>query len=71
MPRICPRSRPRGAATEPDPASRGRPQTFNEIFKGYEERTSTKLNVTCRSLDALRAKVAEDSRDFDAYTHIN
>ena len=46
-------------------------QTFNEIFKGYEERSGTKLDVTYRSLDSLRAKVAENPHDFDAYLHIN
>ena len=46
-------------------------QTFNEIFKGYEERTGTKLDVTYRSVDSLRAKVAENPHDFDAYLHIN
>jgi hypothetical protein len=42
-------------------------QTFNEIFKGYEERTGTKLDVNYRSLNALRAKVAENPHDLDAY----
>ena len=46
-------------------------QTFNEIFKGYEERSGAKLDVTYRSLDSLRAKVAENPHDFDAYLHIN
>ena len=46
-------------------------QTFNEIFKGYEERSGTKLDVAYRSLDSLRAKVAENPHDFDAYLHIN
>ena len=32
---------------------------FNEIFKGYEERSGTKLDVAYRSLDSLRAKFAE------------
>ncbi|KAH8993477.1 NAD-P-binding protein [Lactarius akahatsu] len=44
--------------------------SFNEIFKGYEERTGKKLDVTYRSLDSLRAKVAENPQDFDAYLHL-
>ncbi|KAH9055456.1 NAD-P-binding protein [Lactarius vividus] len=45
--------------------------SFNEIFKGYEERTGKKLDVTYRSLDSLRAKIAENPQDFDAYLHLN
>ncbi|KAH9055465.1 NAD-P-binding protein [Lactarius vividus] len=45
--------------------------TFNEVFKGYEERTGKKLDVTYRSLDSLRAKVAKNPYDLDAYFHIN
>ncbi|KAI9437594.1 NAD-P-binding protein [Lactarius indigo] len=45
--------------------------TFNEIFKGYEERTGKKLDVNYRSLDSLRAKVAENPYDLDAYFHVN
>ncbi|KAH9171186.1 NAD-P-binding protein [Lactarius sanguifluus] len=44
--------------------------TFNEIFKGYEERTGKKLDVNYRSLDSLRAKLAENPYDLDAYFHI-
>ncbi|KAH9032463.1 NAD-P-binding protein [Lactarius pseudohatsudake] len=44
--------------------------SFNEIFKGYEERTGKKLDVTYRSLDSLRAKLAENPQDFDAYLHL-
>jgi predicted dinucleotide-utilizing enzyme len=45
--------------------------TFNEIFKGYEERSGTKLDVTYRPLDTLRAKVAENPHDLGAYLHIS
>ncbi len=45
-------------------------QSFNEIFKGYEERTGKKLDVTYRSLDSLRAKLVENPQDFDAYLHL-
>jgi hypothetical protein len=45
-------------------------QSFNEIFRGYEERTGTKLDVTYRTVDSLRAKLAENAYDFDAYLHI-
>ena len=45
-------------------------QSFNEIFRGYEERTGTKLDVTYRTIDSLRAKLAENAYDFDAYLHI-
>ncbi|KAI9449456.1 NAD-P-binding protein [Lactarius psammicola] len=45
--------------------------SFNEIFKGYEERTGKKLDVTYRSVDSLRAKLAENPQDFDAYLHLN
>ena len=47
-----------------------RSQSFNEIFRGYEERTGTKLDVTYRTIDSLRAKLAENAYDFDAYLHI-
>jgi hypothetical protein len=46
------------------------PQSFNEIFRGYEERTGTKLDVTYRPVDSLRAKLAENASDFDAYLHV-
>ncbi|KAI0284500.1 NAD-P-binding protein [Russula brevipes] len=61
------------------PASRLQNQTlrlegdrasFNEIFRGYEERTGTKLDVTYRPVDSLRAKLAENASDFDAYLHV-
>jgi hypothetical protein len=45
-------------------------QSFNEIFRGYEERTGTKLDVTYRTVGSLRAKLAENPQDFDAYLHI-
>lgn len=47
-----------------------RPQSFNEIFRGYEERTGTKLDVTYRTVDSLRTRLAENAYDFDAYLHI-
>lgn len=43
--------------------------SFNEIFKAYEERTGTKLDVTYRPLDSLRAKLVENPYDLDAYLH--
>ena len=46
------------------------PQSFNEIFRGYEERTGTKLDVTYRTADSLRAKLSENANDFDAYLHL-
>ncbi|KAI0267015.1 hypothetical protein BC834DRAFT_872160 [Gloeopeniophorella convolvens] len=61
------------------PASRLQNQTlriegdrtsFNEIFSAYEERTGTKLEVTYRTLDDLRTKLAANPYDFDAYLHI-
>lgn len=45
-------------------------QSLNEIFRGYEERTGTKLDVTYRTVDSLRAKLKENPYDFDAYLHI-
>jgi hypothetical protein len=45
------------------------PQSFNEIFRIYEERTGTKLDVTYRAVDSLRARLAENAYDFDAYLH--
>jgi|SRR5712671_3395919 len=48
-----------------------RPQSFNEIFRGYEQRTGKKLEVTYRSLESLRQKVAENPYDFDADLHLN
>ncbi|KAH9957369.1 NAD-P-binding protein [Russula dissimulans] len=62
------------------PASRLQNQTlrvegdrvsFNEIFRGYEERTGNKLEVTYRSVESLRQKVAENPYDFDADLHLN
>jgi len=44
--------------------------SFNEIFRGYEERTGTKLDVTYRTVDSLRAKLSENAYDFDAYLHV-
>jgi hypothetical protein len=45
------------------------PQSFNEIFRVYEERTGTKLDVTYRTVDSLRARLAKNAYDFDAYLH--
>ena len=47
-----------------------RSQSFNEIFRGYQERTGANLEVTYRTVDSLRAKLAENANDFDAYLHI-
>jgi len=44
--------------------------SFNEIFRGYEERTGTNLDVTYRTVESLRAKLAENAYDFDAYLHV-
>jgi len=44
--------------------------SFNEIFRAYEQRTGTKLDVTYRTLDSLRARLAENAHDFDAYLHV-
>jgi len=44
--------------------------SFNEIFRAYEQRTGTKLDVTYRTVDSLRAKLAENAYDFDAHLHI-
>ncbi|KAH9993632.1 NAD-P-binding protein [Russula vinacea] len=43
--------------------------SFNEIFRVYEERTGTKLDVTYRTVDSLRARLAKNAYDFDAYLH--
>ncbi|KAI9457886.1 NAD-P-binding protein [Russula earlei] len=62
------------------PASRLQNQTlrlegdrvsFNEIFRGYEERTGKKLEITYRSTESLRQKVEENPYDFDADLHLN
>jgi hypothetical protein len=45
-------------------------QSFNEVFRAYEQRTGTKLDVTYRTVDSLRAKLAENAYDFDAHLHI-
>jgi len=44
--------------------------SFNEVFRVYEERTGTKLDVTYRSVDSLRARFAANAHDFDAYLHL-
>jgi uncharacterized protein YbjT (DUF2867 family) len=44
--------------------------SFNEVFRVYEERTGTKLDVTYRSVESLRARFAENAYDFDAYLHL-
>ena len=45
-------------------------QSFNELFRAYEERTGTKLDVTYRTLDSLQARLAANAYDFDAYLHV-
>jgi hypothetical protein len=38
-------------------------QSFNQIFKEYEERTGKKLNVTYRSESELRAAISKNRED--------
>jgi hypothetical protein len=46
------------------------PQSFNEVFGAYEKRTGTKLEVTYRTVESLRARVEANARDIDAYLHL-
>ena len=44
-------------------------QSFNEIFKAYEERTGKKLQVTYIPVSELDARLAANPKDFPAYLH--
>ena len=51
-----------------DPPGR---QSFNRIFKEYEERTGKKLNVTYRSESELKAAIAKNPADFASFLQLD
>ena len=45
-------------------------QSFNEIFKAYEDKTGKKLRVTYIPLSELNARIAANPQDFVSYLHM-
>lgn len=45
-------------------------QSFNEIFKEYEDKTGKKLRATYIPLSDLKARIAADPQDFVSYLHM-
>ena len=45
-------------------------QSFNQIFKRYEERTGKRLNVTYRSEAELEAAIAKNPSDHQSHLHL-
>lgn len=46
-------------------------QSFNQIFREYEERTGQKLNVTYRSESELEAAIANNAADFASFLQLD
>jgi hypothetical protein len=46
-------------------------QSFNQIFKEYEERTGKKLNVNYRSEFELKAAIAKNSADVASFLQLD
>jgi len=44
-------------------------QSFNEVFKAYEEKTGKKLQVTYIPTSELDARIAANPGDFPAFLH--
>ncbi|KAH8999533.1 NAD-P-binding protein [Lactarius akahatsu] len=47
----------------------GDTKSFNEIFKGYQEKTGKKLEVTYIPVSELDARLASNPRDIPTYVH--
>ena len=44
-------------------------QSFNEVFKAYEEKSGKKLEVTYIPLSELDARIAANPQDFSSLLH--